>query len=64
MANPVIQYCGDCVKHDFQDEKYGYKMRVMNPQGKFDKADTVKCTVCSKIHSIKNRVIPTKQTKK
>jgi len=49
----VVQYCS--CDNDFQDERYGKGMRVMNlMQGKKD--DKVRCTICVREHSLKGSV--------
>lgn len=55
MANSVIQYCPNCLPNQFQDERYGFRMRVMNPTGKLEKSGKAKCTVCSAEADIKNK---------
>ena len=46
---PIIKKCcnPDC-KHEYQDERYGLKMRVHNPL-KGDTHTLYRCTVCEKV---------------
>lgn len=46
--SPIVKKC-TCA-HKAQDEIYGKDMRLMNPTGKGDKGDMVRCTVCKKEH--------------
>lgn len=48
----IIQFCSACIPHQFQDERYGFKMRVMNPTGKGEKSGVARCTVCKATHNI------------
>lgn len=43
----MILFCSTCLPHDYQDAKYGHKMRVHNP-GKAKDHSRIKwtCTVC------------------
>lgn len=53
MAVSVIQYCKDCKEHPYQDAKYGFKMRIMNPTGKMEKSGKARCTVCGAVNDTK-----------
>jgi len=57
----MIIYCEYCKKHDFQDKKYGYKMRVHNPRQSAGKSTIVgyRCTVCGN-----NISLPKEKSKK
>lgn len=55
MANSIIQFCPNCPVNEFQDVKYGFRMRVMNPTGKLEKSGKARCTVCEAEVDIKNK---------
>lgn len=47
-------------KNEFQDQRYGNGMRVMNASGASGKADKVRCTVCSKEYNVSSGDTPAK----
>lgn len=55
MANSVIQFCPNCPPNEFQDTRYGFKMRVMNPTGKLEKSGKARCTCCGVEADIRNK---------
>ena len=49
----MILYCSSCKPHEFQDTRYGDKMRVMNPFPKSGGDIEYRCTVCCKERPLK-----------
>lgn len=49
----IAKHPGQCIPHDYQDQKYGPGFRVMNPARKDGKLLGARCTVCcpEKVHS-------------
>lgn len=45
-----VKHCPNCKPHEYQDEKYGKEMRVMNSLApKPGQQTEFRCTVCEKI---------------
>jgi len=54
-----IQYCPNCKEHEYQDKKYGLKMRICNET----KPGKLRCTVCGTILENKAKINPVIITK-
>lgn len=63
MAISEVMYCSDCKPHDYQDTKYGYHMRVMNPTGKGEKSGNFRCTVCGQVTKERTQLKTVKKEK-
>ena len=56
----MIIYCDKCHAHEYQDKKYGVKMRVANIMKDITKA---RCSVCGSTLSVQKQIVVEKKEK-